>query len=283
MKELPFARLWAELDRQTFDQARQYWDLRADEFNDITRDQDRQERLELVSYLEERGALAAEHSVLDIGCGAGRFALEFARRTRRVTGIDISPRMIAHAEENFREAGLDKATFMVAPWQEIELDAHGFRAGFDLVFASMSAAVDSERSLLKLHAASRCCCFASGFIQRKDLLQQTLADRLFPGLALPPLGGSIYYAFNVLWQNGIYADLTCKDVSWTNDWDVQTAANVYAEQLRTYALPGRDLRADVLRELERLAEAGRVRRRMEAKTAWLFWKVGERGEGRQAS
>ena len=38
-------------------------------------------------------------SVLDVGCGTGYFAREVARRGARVTGIDISPRMIEHAEQ----------------------------------------------------------------------------------------------------------------------------------------------------------------------------------------
>jgi ubiquinone/menaquinone biosynthesis C-methylase UbiE len=35
--------------------------------------------------------------LLDVGCGSGYFAREMARRGARVTGVDISPRMIGHA------------------------------------------------------------------------------------------------------------------------------------------------------------------------------------------
>jgi ubiquinone/menaquinone biosynthesis C-methylase UbiE len=35
--------------------------------------------------------------LLDVGCGSGYFAREMARRGARVTGVDISPRMIEHA------------------------------------------------------------------------------------------------------------------------------------------------------------------------------------------
>jgi 2-polyprenyl-3-methyl-5-hydroxy-6-metoxy-1,4-benzoquinol methylase len=38
--------------------------------------------------------------VLDVGCGNGYFARELARRGARVTGVDISPRMIAHARQH---------------------------------------------------------------------------------------------------------------------------------------------------------------------------------------
>jgi 2-polyprenyl-3-methyl-5-hydroxy-6-metoxy-1,4-benzoquinol methylase len=39
---------------------------------------------------------------LDVGCGTGAFAREMAARARRVTGIDLSPRMIALASERSR-------------------------------------------------------------------------------------------------------------------------------------------------------------------------------------
>src|SRR5262245_55813919 len=38
-------------------------------------------------------------NVLDLGCGNGYFSRALARLGARVTGIDISPRMIAHARE----------------------------------------------------------------------------------------------------------------------------------------------------------------------------------------
>src|SRR4029450_2591259 len=41
-----------------------------------------------------------EMRLLDVGCGNGYFAREMAKRGARVTGIDISPRMIAHAKQH---------------------------------------------------------------------------------------------------------------------------------------------------------------------------------------
>ena len=48
-------------------------------------------------------------SILDVGCGNGYFARELARRGARVTGIDISPRMIEHAkqQESVRPLGIE--------------------------------------------------------------------------------------------------------------------------------------------------------------------------------
>lgn len=47
--------------------------------------------------------------LLDVGCGNGYFAREMARRGARVTGVDISPRMIEHARrlEHEEPLGID--------------------------------------------------------------------------------------------------------------------------------------------------------------------------------
>lgn len=61
-------------------------------------------------------------SVLDVGCGNGYFARELARRGARVTGIDISPRMIELARSQESAAPLGIAYHV--------LDAAALPAGF---------------------------------------------------------------------------------------------------------------------------------------------------------
>jgi SAM-dependent methyltransferase len=44
--------------------------------------------------------------VLDMSCGPGRHALEFARRGFQVTGVDLNPSFIAQAKERAEKKGL---------------------------------------------------------------------------------------------------------------------------------------------------------------------------------
>jgi len=67
--------------------------------------------------------------ILDIGCGAGREALGFARAGFRVVGIDVAPRMIELAHANALREGLD-ITFRVQSVTEIDHPPGSFDGAF---------------------------------------------------------------------------------------------------------------------------------------------------------
>lgn len=75
---------------------------------------------ELVDRLREWRLLGPEIAVLDIGCGIGRIARALAPYVGRITGVDVSPAMVAEAERRSRDlanvdfslcAGSDLAPF----------------------------------------------------------------------------------------------------------------------------------------------------------------------------
>lgn len=73
--------------------------------------------------------------VLDVGCGAGYFSRELARRGARVTGIDISSRMIEHARRT-EEADPLGVRYLADDAGNV---GHHFRAAsFDLVTSCLS-------------------------------------------------------------------------------------------------------------------------------------------------
>ena len=51
--------------------------------------------------------------MLDVACGPGMVACEFAKHARHVTGIDITPAMIEQAEKRQRELSLENLTWAV--------------------------------------------------------------------------------------------------------------------------------------------------------------------------
>ncbi len=57
---------------------------------------------EIVTRLRDWGVTAIDRTVLDIGCGIGRLAVEVAPHVREIHGIDVSARMIEAAERRCR-------------------------------------------------------------------------------------------------------------------------------------------------------------------------------------
>jgi SAM-dependent methyltransferase len=110
----------AERGDSVFDAYAAYYDL-------LYRDKDYTAEAAYVCDLIRRHAPRAE-SVLELGCGTGRHAEEFARQGFRVTGVDRSGAMVQRARE--RATGASSLEFL-------EGDLRDFRAGrtYDVVLA----------------------------------------------------------------------------------------------------------------------------------------------------
>lgn len=60
-----------------------------------------------VDFVIELTGIRPGDSVLDIGCGAGRHSVELAKRGYRMTGVDMSPGMLAEARKAAVEAAVE--------------------------------------------------------------------------------------------------------------------------------------------------------------------------------
>ena len=79
-----------------------------------------------VAFLLELLDVPAGGRVLDVGCGAGRHAVAFAKAGLSVTGVDVSERLLHVAAEAARDAGVAASFFEVDARQmpfEDEFDA----------------------------------------------------------------------------------------------------------------------------------------------------------------
>ena len=78
-----------------------------------------------------RAWLKPTDDVLEIGCGTGSTAIRLAPHAGRITATDISPEMIAIAEERRSAGGPGNVTFLAAGLSDARLEA----AAFDVVLA----------------------------------------------------------------------------------------------------------------------------------------------------
>ena len=80
-----------------------------------------------VNFIEKEIEYDKSKSILDIGCGTGRHAIELAKRGYTVTGIDLSESQLKRAKEKALKAGVD-ITFLQRDARDFS-----FEEPFDLV------------------------------------------------------------------------------------------------------------------------------------------------------
>jgi SAM-dependent methyltransferase len=75
---------------------------------------------EPLSWLLER--LRPEDVVLDVGAGAGRYALPLALRVRKVVAVEPSPSMREKLQEGAAGAGIDNVEVVAGRWESVEVE-----------------------------------------------------------------------------------------------------------------------------------------------------------------
>ena len=104
-----------------------FWDRRADQFRRMSEQHDPRHDL-LVAMLKE--ALSEDGTLLDIGAGAGRYALPIAQGGHAVTAVEPSAGMRRHLNDRVQQAGLTNLQIVSSTWEEALVAPH------DVVLAS---------------------------------------------------------------------------------------------------------------------------------------------------
>lgn len=264
-----FEQLWSS--RQVdLDQCQIFWDGRAEEFRN-NRSQARVK--EVMNYLELKKALNKNTEILDIGCGAGKYSLEFAKRGQKVIGLDISPKMIEFAQNNALENNLLNVDFKVLPWEKADVISLGWEKKFDLVVAIMTPAISGKECLDRMLKASRGYCLMSSHINKKEKIIDEIEKNI---LKCEPVNYNyalnIYCSLNILWQYGIYPEINYYDMCKESSKTLEDAFHYYCHSLkRKYDLSQNEEKL-ILNYLSEIEEDGIIKDVFQSRSAWLFWK-----------
>jgi SAM-dependent methyltransferase len=74
----------------------------------------------LLTFL--RGLLRPDDTVLDVGAGAGRYALPLARLARRVVAVEPSPGMRQHLAARLAEEGVTNVEVVAGDWLDVAVE-----------------------------------------------------------------------------------------------------------------------------------------------------------------
>jgi len=268
-----FERLWRE-GKTSGTSEESYWDNRAEEFNNSVYSSTSDMRVnKIIDFLSINGMLTEESSILDIGCGPGRFAVEFAKRAENVVGIDISERMLDFAVKNAQSKKLTNVSYKKLNWVEADLEDYGWNKKFDLVTAINCPGIKDRNTLEKMMEASRKYCFLSSFVERADSVKDFIVSEILK------LGGSkfynntIYSIVNILWLSGYYPGIAYFDSDLERERPVEEAYAYYCSSIKTDRGLNDEQKNSIMDYLKKSSENGIVREKVRSKTAWIYWKV----------
>lgn len=123
----------------------QYYDL-------IYSDKDYQAECDFVAEIFDKYSPRRISTILELGCGTGGHAIPLARKGYQVSGIDISPAMIAQARQKAEDTSL-KLDFQVMDLRSLNLD-RTFDAGISM-FAVIGYVTDTKDVLSTLRNVRR--------------------------------------------------------------------------------------------------------------------------------
>src|SRR5207237_3330888 len=97
------------------------WDARAGRFARMTADLD-PSREPFVRALAQ--VVKPTDRVLDVGAGAGRYALALARLAAQVTAVEPSAGMRAALEQAIADRQVANVSLVAGSWQEVQVEPH---------------------------------------------------------------------------------------------------------------------------------------------------------------
>ena len=197
-----------------------------------------------VDYLVELCRLKGGERILDLACGFGRHALEFAKRGFEVVGVDITEAYIDDAKAHAKTMGLRNASFICRDIREVD-----FCGEFDVVLNLADGAIgyleNDEENLKIFDVISKA--LKSGGQHVCDLVCGDYAEAHFPVK---------------LWEAGEKA-ISLSEFDWNSDTRVMMFGNrdfAYGEVVKKPEIAeGDPTRVYTLEEIKGIMEARGMR------------------------
>ncbi|NLV15631.1 MAG: class I SAM-dependent methyltransferase [Syntrophomonadaceae bacterium] len=248
------------------------WNSRAERFGEFILPEAKDNSF--LRLLEEKNMLGPEKLVLDVGCGAGKYALAIAPSCRHITGVDLSPEMIGIARKKTVEYHIENVDFFVEDWHQLDIEKTGYTNKFDLVFAHMTPAVQSAESFEKLSAASRGWCVLSKPVRRTDPVSDKVKELVGIKERRESADNDILFAFQLLWLQGYLPQLEYEKKIWNLQQTLEEAYGLYVNRIKTYRDITEAEEEKVKAYLRSLVRDGFIYEDTDTTIATLYWQAG---------
>lgn len=159
---------------------KQIWDEKAKTFGRFK--QNDSETLEILNFFKESGVNFKNKSIIDIGCGNGRFALELAKDANSVLCLDISQNMLDDLCLDSKRLNIKNISIKCADFDECYENLNSF----DIAFAAMTPALNNEKNFLNaLGLFKEYFCYVGWGRYRQDALTKEVLEAHGANLLLP--------------------------------------------------------------------------------------------------
>lgn len=199
--------------------SKQLWDKKAQTFPRFQKDTE--DTLEILDFFRAQNVAFKDKTLLDIGAGNGRFALQLAFETKHIYATDISQTMLSHLQEDARGLGLENITTFVSSWEEFNIESLG---EIDIAFASMTPALNNLAGFKKALGVGKegLCYIGWGRVRESSFLDEIFAAHNIK-VELPV---GLPQALQWLKELGYKEPTYCyKEAGYTYKSDIQKAIN----------------------------------------------------------
>lgn len=245
------------------------WDEKAEHFGDYTIQA--MENNKFIKLLKDENLINDDFKVLDVGCGGGKYTLTLSKECSHIYGIDLSPKMIYYANENKKKFNINNAYFICDDWHELSMKESNLYKKFDLVFASMTPAIQSASTLEKMNEASKKYCVLRSNIKRKDSVYDKLMKIL--NISENEQNLNFLYALNMLFLQGYMPKINYEEKSWFYKEPLEKAYNTYIKKIKTIKEINEYEKNKIKQFLIDISNNGYIEEEINSTIAILIWSV----------
>lgn len=245
------------------------WDEKAEYFGSYTIptvDND-----EFIKLLKDENLINKDFKVLDIGCGGGKYTLALSEECSHIYGIDLSPKMIEYANQNKSKLHINNASFICDDWHELDIKKSKLYKAFDLVFASMTPAIESISTFEKMNEVSKRYCVLRCNIKRRDLVYDKLSEIL--NISQNKENLNFLYAFNILYLQSYNPIIKYENKTWSYKEPIDKAYNTYTKKLKTIRKINDNEEYKIHNFLKSISYNGYVEEKIKSTVGTLIWSV----------
>lgn len=196
--------------------------------------------------LFEKLILDENDTVLDVGCGEGSITVPLAKKVKKVTGLDSSPKMLEYLKKRADEENVSNIETILKPIEEI---SYGEIGDVDVVICSRSlnGIIPIEEVLCELNKIANKYVFITIFGPENKKIEKDFDKEL--GIKTEDFPDYNYF-FNILFNMGIYANVERFDLKNYREYtSIEDAMDNGKFRLDLYSDDEKELLKDYLKRI----------------------------------